>query len=299
MSVRYMAAAVVAGILALNWALTSRLEAAETTQIAGGDGTDRATDKQLRDAGQKMVPADGMRKSATRSEDMKKPAPAPEPEPKLQAAPEAKPVEMMKRVKAEPAQPTMRKAVDISGPYVRADIGYGYASDPDGSQTAGATTNESIGGFGVFGAGLGYRIDKNIRADVTVDYRPAADVDSTSATGNTNASDVEGLAVLVNGYYDLGQYDMINPYVGIGVGYARLKTGNQTTTGGVASETGTSSSNFAWAATTGAAVDITEHTAVDLGYRYVDLGEFEQSGGTTTYDRLAVHEFRIGLRHEF
>lgn len=298
MRVKYMAVAAVSGILALNGARSGELKAAEATQIAGADETDRATGKQLRDAGQPMVPADGMRESKTRSEGSKKAA-APQPTLTPQPASEAKPAKPMMPVKTEPARPEMHKAVDVSGPYVRADIGYGYASDPDGSQTAGTTTNESIGGFGVYGAGLGYRIDKNIRADLTVDYRPAADVDSTSAAGNTNASDVEGLAVLVNGYYDLGQYDRINPYVGLGVGYARLKTGAQTTTGGVASETGASSGNFAWAATTGAAVDITEHTAVDLGYRYVDLGEFEQNGGTTSYDSLAVHEFRIGLRHSF
>ena len=86
------------------------------------------------------------------------------------------------------------------------------------------------------------------------------------------------------------------PYVGGGVGFTRLETAAQT---GV-SAFGDTSTNFAWALSLGSAIDVGsgDNTVVDVGYRFVSLGEFKQRDGTT-YDELMVHEFRAGFRHNF
>jgi len=85
---------------------------------------------------------------------------------------------------------------------------------------------------------------------------------------------------------------------GAGIGYSRLETGTLSTTGGVASESGASSDNFAWSLSAGLAMSVTSNAAVDVNYRFTDLGEFKQAG-TTEFDNLMVHEFRAGLRYSF
>jgi len=88
------------------------------------------------------------------------------------------------------------------------------------------------------------------------------------------------------------------PYAGAGIGYSRLESGTLSTTGGVASESGATSDNFAWSLSAGVAMSVTDHAAVDVNYRFTDLGEFNQAG-TTEFDDLMVHEFRAGLRYSF
>lgn len=207
---------------------------------------------------------------------------------------EQKPAEPEKM--AKPGEKMMAKGAEIAGPYLRADVGYGITMNPDGANTAGAFTNEDVGNLGVFGGGVGYRFNENLRADLTFSYRPDADVDATTSGGTNIASEVDGMTIMINAYADLGEFSGFTPYVGAGIGYARLETADQTGTvvnGGV-------SSNFAWAVMLGTAIDVGmgDATRADLGYRFINLGEFEQES-STTYDDLMVHELRAGLRHSF
>ena len=38
---------------------------------------------------------------------------------------------------------------------------------------------------------------------------------------------------------------------------------------------------------------------VDLGYRFINLGDFQQATGGASYDSLMAHEVRAGLRFNF
>ena len=190
----------------------------------------------------------------------------------------------------------MDKSVTISGPYLRIDVGYGISVTPDGSTSAGAMTGEDVSNFGVYGGGVGYRFSENLRADLTFSYRPDTDVEATTAGGTAITSEVDAMTTMINAYFDMGKFSGVTPYVGAGIGYARLETSDQTGT----VVTGDTSSNFAWAAMLGAAIDLGlgNATRADLGYRFINLGEFQQESDTT-YDDLMVHEIRAGLRHSF
>ena len=127
--------------------------------------------------------------------------------------------------------------------------------------------------------------------------------------------------VLFNGYIDLGTWMGVTPYVGAGVGLASVYQkasrnwffGNSTPynpvwtdpfTGGVYSaywdqSRSTNSLQFAWAAMAGASYAFTPHVAVDVGYRYLGLGNITTFGalvGTSTA-ALRAHELRVGLRY--
>lgn len=257
-------------------------------ELAGGDDTDPATPRQLRDAGTEMVPDSNLKKSSANPKPIqlmaepKKPAPAmqpspaPEPQPIIQAQPVSEPAPI-----SEP--PAKRPDVysDVySGPYVRLDAGYGYAMGSDGSQSAGTLTSGSISNAAVVGGGLGYRFGEKFRTDIVLDYHFDAGVSSTTAAGNTASTEVDGVSVMLNGYWDVAKVDAFTPYVGAGVGYAHLSTPVQTTTGGTANEAGDSSDNIAWALTVGSAIELNTVFSLDLNYRFIDLGEFKQATST-------------------
>jgi len=271
----------------------------QLVELAGADTGDKATDEQLKKAGQDMVPADNMKKATHSAQPTTQPAPEPMP---MKAADdkEKMPAKSMpaKETKPEaPAKPDAMMAVAPSaGFYIRGDVGYGFAVDPDGSTSAGAMTGESVDNAALVGGGIGYRFGNGLRTDMTFDFRSDADVEATTAGGTAVTSEVNGWTMMVNGYWDVQGMEMVTPYLGAGIGYSRLETTNQT--GGNA-ETGDTSSNLAWAMMLGATVDVGMADAVlDLGYRYIHLGDFNQNGGAS-YDDLMAHEVRLGLRYNF
>lgn len=275
-------------------------------ELAGADDSDPASKKQLRDAGVEMIPDASLKKSPANLQPIQLEAQPKKAEP---VAPPVAPIEpqpvIPKKAAVQP-EPTVEPASppqtvmkqDPSGPYLRADVGYSLVMDTDGSQSAGALSSGSVDDTAVLGGGIGYRFNQNFRTDIALDYRFDSGVTATTAAGNTARTEVDGTSIMINGYWDIAKFDAFTPYVGAGVGYAHLSTATQTTTGGVANEDGDSTDNLAWAVTVGSSVDITSSLAVDVNYRFSDLGEFRQAT-STTYDDFQVHEARAGLRYSF
>lgn len=278
-------------------------------EVAGADDTDAATEDELKDAGTNMVPSENLKKAMPLTQPTAQPEkeeprkleamPVKTPEPEKPATPEKMP---MAQDEAEPEAPAseapMEMAGRLSGPYIRLDVGHAFTRDSDGTQTAGDFSAESIGDAITWGGGVGYKFDQNLRGDVTFTYRPDADVSATTSAGNTASTEVNALSVMVNAYWDFDPIDKITPYLGAGIGLAHLDTSDQTTTGGVATETGATSDNFAWSFVAGAAYEVLDNAAVDVNYRFINMGEFKQAV-STTYDDLMAHEVRAGLRVHF
>ena len=92
---------------------------------------------------------------------------------------------------------------------------------------------------------------------------------------------------LINGYVDLGTWRGITPFVGAGIGasyntiagFRDVNTG----TGGVAFAGDNSKWDFAWALQAGLAYEVTPGLSLELGYRYLHLGD-AQSGDVNPYD---------------
>ncbi len=120
--------------------------------------------------------------------------------------------------------------------------------------------------------------------------------------------------VLFNGYIDLGTWYNVTPYVGAGVGLAfghYSASSNYFQSNGVpyhntityppsgevfyedfdSSKSGTYY-NVAFALMAGIAIDVFDHTKLDIGYRYLNLGKI---GGSTT--SLYEQQVRAGLRY--
>jgi opacity protein-like surface antigen len=221
-------------------------------------------------------------------------------------------------------------AEDFGGWYLRGDIGFSNQRverlnnvlDTVGSPTS--VQNNSFGTAGIFGLGVGYKVNNWFRADITGEYRgnsqffgtdhltyagPAYGVDTYHATKSE-------WVVLGNAYVDLGTWWCITPFIGAGVGGARVAINGFTDQGivsgapavtGLAFGDNVAKWNFAWAAHAGIAYKVTPNFTVELAYRYLDMGDgltgdlrtFDGGNGInnpTTFKNITSHDLKLGVR---
>jgi opacity protein-like surface antigen len=191
-----------------------------------------------------------------------------------------------------------------SGWYLRGDLGAHWgliggaasASPPN-------PTGSSLGSGMTASLGAGIK-SKWLRTDVTIDYAsPVKYQGSVAAAGDTTAK-LQATTALLNGYIDLGTWYRITPYIGggAGVAYTRVSDYVGTAAPPVPGEPAKNRWNFAWAGMAGAAYPITQNMMVDVGYRYLNVGNLSSGSdafAATTFKDVAAHELRVGLRWSF
>ena len=212
--------------------------------------------------------------------------------------------------------------------YWRADLGYSVAADAglrdknfatDGLICGDAACNsggelKDIGNSPVLSAGVGWRIDPNWRADVTLAYRGGYKLDDADALPSNYKADITSTNLMLAGYYDFNA-GWGRPYLGAGIGFASNKIDSVVNSGGALGSTtvtvpGGTKTGFAWSLMAGVGFPLNPSLTLDLGYRYVDLGKIESDSGAIscapvacpgfTYSgmtgNLRAHELTVGLR---
>lgn len=212
---------------------------------------------------------------------------------------------------------TARAAGERDGPYLRADAGISFEKLEDfhsGSDRTNDTWNKRIG-TPVVGLGFGYKLGQ-FRADLTFDYRLKKDLDkflNPIPLYRRAEADITSYGVMANGYWDIGTVSLghrfgdtemtLTPYVGAGIGGTILYTETARASQHNSFADSHEGHNFTWAAMVGAAVQVTEMTAIDVGYRYQDLGPHPDPSPLSISDigftDLTAHDLRIGLRYSF
>jgi opacity protein-like surface antigen len=216
-----------------------------------------------------------------------------------------------------PAAPMLdrEEVVEVgNGWYLRGDIGYvdynRVRDIPFGPVGTTGLTETRIEEAVSFGGGIGYQLTNMLRADITIDHRLGATfsgIRPDPLATIRDVADLESTTYLVNGYLDLGNWSGVIPYIGAGVGAASNRLTNvsrETTVGDTFTRVNVPSytaANFAWALMAGAAVDLGSGVKVDLGYRYMHLGDARTrlegvQAGIRTKD-INAHEFRVGARY--
>ncbi len=206
-----------------------------------------------------------------------------------------------------------------------------------------------VSGFG--GLGFGYAFSNGIRVDLTADYTLPYQITGFGSRASSTSSSVptvfetkiQSATVMANGYYDIGTWSNITPYLGAGVGVSWTRVTDSFLDPDIAIELAKvqgltvhmdgannrqadyDSYNFAWALMAGAAIRLSDHFDVDVGYRYLNTGT-TRSGGTMATDPRATltggvanpdqgqtkslnnytrildsgeHQMRIGIRYKF
>ncbi len=205
--------------------------------------------------------------------------------------------------------------------------------------------DRSIDGNWAVGGGLGYYFNKNVRADITVEHRFETDVNGTipaasiGIAGNAPGKlGLESTVVMLNGYYDFDLRSRFTPYVGAGIGWVKhdLSAGSFAACCDRVDVAKGEGNDIAAALMAGVAINLTGRGApagsgegssgdvarnfyLDIGYRFLYLGEVTSGPATVTRAPTAAvptpvatpispdpvvsdihaHEFRIGLRYDF
>ncbi|HEX3441464.1 MAG TPA: outer membrane beta-barrel protein [Pseudolabrys sp.] len=186
------------------------------------------------------------------------------------------------------------------GWYLRGDVGYGWGV-MGSAQSPAPFPNPADNSFGsgfVGGVGAGIKTQW-LRTDVTIDYTaPLKYQGSVVSSGDTTAK-VDAVTALFNGYLDLGTWYSATPYIGAGVGAARLHATDYAAP--FASGTSDTQWQLAWALMAGFGYAVAPNLMVDLGYRYLNFGDLTvgSDAGATTLKNLAAHEVRVGVRWSF
>jgi opacity protein-like surface antigen len=228
---------------------------------------------------------------------------------------------------------------DFGGWYLRGDIGFSNQNVNKVLDTNSAAYNNvavtqtsAFGTAGIFDVGAGYRFNNWFRVDATAQYRGNSNftgLDVVTGTGpnagfvgtDSYTANKSELLFLANAYADLGTWWCITPFVGAGVGTARVSVGNFTDTGDFITLVpaqahsfnyagGNSQWNFAWALHAGLAYKVSPGLTVELAYSYIDMGKgmtgpsnsFDQVTNTThapfSFNSITSNDVMLGLRWE-
>jgi len=195
----------------------------------------------------------------------------------------------------------------VSAWYMRGDIGYGNASlgsvevpAPQVVTQWGLQNSVTLG----FGGGYKYQW---FRADLTVDYANRGRFTGDTATvPSYYTANLDSFTILANAYLDLGTWGGFTPYIGAGVGTTNLRVHDYTNVTVEEPSHGvvdTTRWNFFYAAMAGVAFSLSPKLVLDLGYRYLGMGDAMSGPEPVLYtDRtylrdMKAHEFRLGLRY--
>lgn len=158
-------------------------------------------------------------------------------------------------------------------------------------------------GFGVGGA-FGYTIRQRFRLEAEIYYRRTPAGEFTLGGEDVGGSfDVDSLAVMANGFFDLRNRTKWTPYVGAGVGWALVK--NDIDAFGccfsdppfVDDENGV----FAYQLMVGITYQVTDSISIGIGYRFFGTLDptFTDITGRRFESTYRTHNAEVGLRFRF
>jgi opacity protein-like surface antigen len=204
--------------------------------------------------------------------------------------------------------------------YLRGFVGIGinghydldYIENPAHS-TGFAFQNSSIADSTFLGGGVGYEWNNWLRFDVTAEYRAKSRVYAIGTYPNSTGTldvyegNLSSWVFLANAFVDLGTWNCFTPFVGFGVGGARVSLSDfsdTSPTNGYGFGRNPSQWNFAWALHAGVAYTVSKNLKVELAYRYLNYGSITDtvdcSAGCTPdsykFDHLYSHDIMLGLR---
>jgi opacity protein-like surface antigen len=192
-----------------------------------------------------------------------------------------------------------------SGWYLRGDIGYRWGALNNAVSAAPFLdpTDSRLGQTMVGTLGIGIK-SRWLRTDLTVDVAGAQKYRGTIAAADDVTARIRTTSILFNGYFDLGSWYRLTPYVGAGAGLTNVRVSDyQSLLSPPFASTGSHSQwNFTVAGMAGVAWQVAPNVMIDLGYRYLNFGNAATEAdafGAMTFKNIAAHEVRLGVRWSF
>lgn len=189
-------------------------------------------------------------------------------------------------------------------PYVSAKASYDF----NRVKIKTAIKNEDISVIGRSKANkelFGSHVAAGVRAGYVrgeIELNNSRDIRRNSNAGdNFNKFKLYKHSVMANAYFDYLTCTPWTPYVGAGIGTSYLK-GQDFVNGNKVMDKSTY--NLAWQVMAGVAYEFNSHWAIDLSYRYADLGRIrkhENMAGTDVVSKITAreHDIMLGARYTF
>jgi opacity protein-like surface antigen len=203
--------------------------------------------------------------------------------------------------------------------YLRGDVGIGinanykldYLPSSFNVGNGFAFQHNTIGDTFFIGGGIGYEFNNWLRFDATAEYRaktPVYAFGSYPPNGlDIYNANLKSWVFLANAYVDLGTWNCFTPFVGVGVGAARVTLADLSDVnpnGGFGFGRNPSVWNFAYALHAGVAYNVTKNFKVELAYRYLNYGSITDTVDCSVnchpdafrFNNLYSQDIKLGLR---
>lgn len=205
---------------------------------------------------------------------------------------------------------TMAPAQEISSLYITPKFFYSFqkgdlsSAHAEGQSYLGGGDDDQNLGIGVsVGTDFAYYYDTPVRLELEYLYHTEGQFTKRNRYVPAGQEfKVRAHSFLINGFYDFHTETQYTPYVGLGLGMAYLKTKYNGYVGNARHSASSNDWNFAWNLGAGVAYNVSDTLALDLGYRYMDLGKgkvgsYNYGGlrGDPKVD-LTSHTISLGLR---
>lgn len=185
-------------------------------------------------------------------------------------------ISKLKRTIALAAMMTaMAGVAHAEGWYGRADVGYSV----DGALEVDTGDDLDFEDDWMAGLGAGYGFQNGFRLEGELSYRQN---DFSDFDGDARA-----LALMANLFYDFNRGGRFQPYLGVGVGGARVET--EGLVGPLSWDD--DDTVFAYQGLAGVAIPLTERLALDIGYRYFAAPDVGFEAAFDTGDEIVTAPF--------
>lgn len=168
--------------------------------------------------------------------------------------------------------------MNVNSSYLRLDAGVTQATSKlDNNDTY---YNKKLDGAEFYGFGAGYIFNKNIRADLTLtgrtDYKFSYDGPYNGEAINANQN-LNITTLMLNAYYNVPINDTFSPYINAGLGIAKIKTKDYTSSYNLNeflySINSNTSYNPAWNIGLGCQMKLNNNLSFDSFFRFIDFGK--------------------------
>ncbi len=192
-------------------------------------------------------------------------------------------ISKLKRTIALAAMMTaMAGVAHAEGWYGRADVGYSVA----GALEVDTGDDLDFEDDWMAGLGAGYGFQNGFRLEGELSYRQN---DFSDFDGDARA-----LALMANLFYDFNRGGRFQPYLGVGVGGARVET--EGLVGPLSWDD--DDTVFAYQGLAGVAIPLTERLALDIGYRYFAAPDVGFEAAFDTGDEIVTAPFDADYTHQ-
>ena len=159
--------------------------------------------------------------------------------------------------------------------------GMSIQKDDDKRNNDGEIENESGNYF--VSANAGVRLLR-LRGELEYTYRPDSTDVKSLIFGDDN---INAQNIMANLYYNVVELPFVNLYVNAGIGNTKFSGSSMLDT----------NNNFTWSAGFGANLSLLNIANLDVGYRFMDMGDIDfKDGRTLSKD---AHDIYVGVRFGF